>query len=230
VATEHSYCLISFEPPRPDPAGIVLVMLRAVVWGTLIMLEIACRPAAGDLPRAPAPPVVATPPTDVLVADDPDAAWVRAHYVKREARIPMRDGVALFTAIYEPRDAAGPVPILLKRTPYGVGPYGEDELPDHLGPSRTLMERGYVIVEQDVRGCFMSEGEFVNMRPHRPDDAGIDESSDTYDTIEWLLADRFARGLTMRAVLYGSPDGFARRTAQTMPLTGVHVHATRTTS
>lgn len=102
----------------------------------------------------------------------------------------MRDGTSLFTTVYRPRESTGPMPILYKRTPYSVAPYGEDDYPSKLGPSRTLMERGYIFVYQDVRGCFMSEGTFVNMRPHIANKTGkqFDESSDTYDTIDWLVA------------------------------------------
>ncbi|HFE44758.1 MAG TPA: CocE/NonD family hydrolase [Nannocystis exedens] len=106
----------------------------------------------------------------------------------------MRDGVRLFTTIYTPKSVAAgsaePLPILLHRTPYSVRPYGS-ELPASLGPSAALARDLYIFVYQDVRGRFMSEGEFINMRPHQPDKrdtTDIDESSDTYDTIEWLLA------------------------------------------
>lgn len=118
--------------------------------------------------------------------------YVRAHYTKYEYRIPMRDGARLFTAVYVPKDA-GPdktYPILLTRTPYSVRPYGADEYRAELGPSPHLARSGYIFAYQDVRGRWMSEGEFVNMRPHRPDKTSpqdIDESSDTYDTIDWLL-------------------------------------------
>ncbi|MEM9454661.1 MAG: CocE/NonD family hydrolase [Myxococcota bacterium] len=168
--------------PRPSAA-----------W-SLALLALSCRTPAADPPRPPTSDQSPTPSrpaaTLALSLDDTDVAWVRAHYRKQEVRIPMRDGVTLFTAIYHPRDPSGPVPILYKRTPYGVSPYGEDQVPATLGPSRTLMERGYIFVYQDVRGCFMSEGQFVNMRPHVPGKTGAqtDESSDTYDTIEWLLA------------------------------------------
>ncbi len=174
--------------------GIVPDMLRSWTGGALLMLGIACHPTRSDLPATP-PPKAAPPSASegaTLSIEDEDRAWIREHYEKREVRIPMRDGVKLFTSIYTPlpSKAEGPFPILMRRTPYGVDPYGEDQLPDTMGPSRELAERGYIFVEQDVRGCFMSEGEFVNMRPHRPDKKGaeFDESSDTYDTIEWLLA------------------------------------------
>jgi len=115
---------------------------------------------------------------------------VSEHYTKREVRIPVRDGVRLFTAIYSPKDASREHPILMLRTPYSVRPYGEDEFRSSLGPNRALMEEGYIFVYQDVRGKYLSEGAFVNMTPHVPSkrrEADVDESSDTYDTIEWLL-------------------------------------------
>jgi uncharacterized protein len=115
---------------------------------------------------------------------------VKAAYTKYEYRIPMRDGKKLFTAVYVPKDASQKYPILLTRTPYSVGPYGIDRYKDHLGPSHFFAQSGYVFAYQDVRGRWMSEGTFVNMRPHNPDKKGsqdIDEASDTYDTIDWLV-------------------------------------------
>jgi putative CocE/NonD family hydrolase len=115
---------------------------------------------------------------------------IKATYTKYEYRIPMRDGVRLFTAVYVPKDASQKYPILLNRTPYSVGPYGADRYRDNLGPSPLFAKEGYIFVYQDVRGRCMSEGTFVNMRPHIDDKKGpgdIDESSDTYDTIEWLV-------------------------------------------
>ncbi|HLE83208.1 MAG TPA: CocE/NonD family hydrolase, partial [Thermoanaerobaculia bacterium] len=124
-------------------------------------------------------------------AEDPVAAYVRSHYAKREVLVPMRDGVRLFTSIYTPNDAGvgGKIyPILMNRTPYDVGPYGAAEYKDHLGPSAPYAGEGFAFVYQDVRGKYMSEGEFVNMRPEaEPGPGGVDEATDTYDTIAWLL-------------------------------------------
>src|SRR5262249_47433099 len=128
-------------------------------------------------------------PARAAEREDP-AKFVRDHYTKHEVRIPMRDGVRLFTTIYVPRDVSEKNPILLLRTPYSVRPYGKDTYPTSLGPSRHFLEEGYLFVYQDVRGCYMSEGRFVNMTPHVPvkrSAKDIDESTDTYDTIEWLL-------------------------------------------
>ncbi|MBL8793623.1 MAG: CocE/NonD family hydrolase, partial [Planctomycetia bacterium] len=116
--------------------------------------------------------------------------YLQAHYVKREHQIPMRDGKKLFTAVYVPKDQAQKYPLLLWRTQSGLRPYGEDQFPRDLGPSPLFAKAGYIFVLQDVRGRWMSEGDFVNVRPHNPAKktaADIDESSDTYDTIAWLL-------------------------------------------
>jgi putative CocE/NonD family hydrolase len=102
----------------------------------------------------------------------------------------MRDGVKLFTAVYTPRDTSQKYPIMFIRTPYSVFPYGADSYRDFLGPSPLFTNEGYIFVYQDVRGAFLSEGEYVNVRPHKPVKRGssdIDESTDTYDTIEWLV-------------------------------------------
>jgi len=121
--------------------------------------------------------------------------FVRAHYTKYEYRIPMRDGVRLFTAVYVPKSSAfpedsGPYPFLMDRTPYSVAPYGEDRYPAQLGPSDEFEKSGYIFVYQDVRGRWMSEGTFVEMRPHidvKKSPQDVDDSSDTYDTVEFLL-------------------------------------------
>src|SRR5580704_2508011 len=121
--------------------------------------------------------------------------FVRAHYTKYEYRIPMRDGVRLFTAVYVPkasafRDDPGPYPLMMNRTPYSVGPYGEDRYPAHLGPSDEFEKSGYIFVYQDVRGRWMSEGAFVEMHPaidEKKSTQDVDESSDTHDTIDFLL-------------------------------------------
>lgn len=128
-----------------------------------------------------------------LSAQDQDeprrGEYVRANYSKYEYRIPMRDGTRLFTSVYVPNDASKEYPILMFRTPYAVGPYGADRYKTRLGPSEEFEKEGFIFVFQDVRGRFMSEGEFVNMRPHIPNktETQFDESSDTYDTIDWLL-------------------------------------------
>ncbi len=120
------------------------------------------------------------------------AAYIRAHYAKYEYRIPMRDGVQLFTAVYVPNDASAKktYPILVTRTPYGLSPYGADRYRSSVGPAASFEHEGFIFVWQDVRGCYMSEGQFADVRPHLDRKSGTqtDESSDTYDTIDWLLA------------------------------------------
>ena len=116
--------------------------------------------------------------------------YVQSHYTKYEHRIPMRDGKRLFTSVYVPKEASQKYPILLSRTPYTVAPYGVDRYKADLGPSPAFGREGYIVVYQDVRGKWMSEGEFVNMTPHKASKSGpqdIDESTDTYDTIDWLV-------------------------------------------
>lgn len=118
--------------------------------------------------------------------------YVENHYKKKEYHIPMRDGVKLFTIVYTPKNKKENYPFLMKRTCYSIGPYGKIAYASSLGPSKFLMQEGYIFVYQDVRGRYMSEGTFDNMRPHIPGNdqtnkTDIDESSDTFDTIEWLL-------------------------------------------
>ena len=115
---------------------------------------------------------------------------VKARYTKYEYRIPMRDGVHLFTSVYVPKDASRAYPFLIDRTPYSVAPYGVDQYRKNLGPSKEFDEAGYIFVFQDVRGRYMSEGTFVEMRPHidnKKSKQDVDDSSDLYDTIDWLL-------------------------------------------
>ena len=115
-------------------------------------------------------------------------SYVKEHYDKKEVRIAMRDGVKLYTVIYTPKDSSGNYPVLMERTPYSAGPYGKENIARSIGPNENLMNSGYIFVYQDVRGRYMSDGNFREVTPHDPSGKGIDESSDTYDTIEWLLA------------------------------------------
>ena len=121
----------------------------------------------------------------------PGADRIMASYTKSEVRIAMRDGTTLFTAIYAPIDRSEAYPILISRTPYSCQPYGEDRYNPRIGPSAVMEDEKYIFVHQDVRGRWMSEGKFDNMRPHidgpNPPSNPIDESTDTWDTIEWLL-------------------------------------------
>ncbi|GAB3174203.1 CocE/NonD family hydrolase [Telluribacter humicola] len=132
--------------------------------------------------------------TSVLVYAQPasDEAYIRENYTKAEYSIPMRDGIKLFTIVYTPKEGSTDTkyPFLMQRTCYSVAPYGPDKYPVRLGPSPHLMREKYIFVYQDVRGRYMSEGVWTNMTPHIPNKKGkneVDEASDTYDTIEWLL-------------------------------------------
>lgn len=114
---------------------------------------------------------------------------VSEHYNKQEVRIKMRDGVHLHTTIYSPKDTSKTYPILMQRTPYSSKPYGEGKMRTAIAPNAYLMQEGNIIVYQDVRGRWMSEGKYDNMRAFIPNKTGtqVDEASDTYDTIEWLV-------------------------------------------
>ncbi len=119
-------------------------------------------------------------------------AQIRTQYTKYEFRVPMRDGAKLFTAVYVPKDAAPgkTYPFLIMRTPYSVRPYGADNYPRRLGPAPSFTKDGFIFVNQDVRGRYQSDGTFLEMTPHndhKTSPKDVDESSDTYDTIEWLL-------------------------------------------
>ena len=126
----------------------------------------------------------------VLAQDQNELAeYIKTNYTKREVSIPMRDGVKLFTSIYEPKDKSNKYPIILNRTPYSVAPYGADKFKTALGPNVLFAKEGYIFVYQDVRGRLMSEGEFMDVRPDiaNTDKTKIDESTDAYDTIDWLI-------------------------------------------
>ncbi|MBX7104897.1 MAG: CocE/NonD family hydrolase [Gemmataceae bacterium] len=125
-------------------------------------------------------------------ADDAKAntEYQLANYTKFEYRIPMRDGVSLFTVVFVPKDTSKTYPIMIHRTPYGVGPYGPDFPAGRWLPSPLFWKSGYIFVNQDVRGRLKSGGTFVHGRPHIPakkTPADVDESSDAYDTIDWLI-------------------------------------------
>jgi uncharacterized protein len=120
--------------------------------------------------------------------------FIKTHYAKFEYRIPMRDGVKLFVSVYTPQAGAfkdaGPYPFLMTRTPYSCPPYGEDKMPARLGVSQELLESGYIFVCGDARGRYESEGVFQEMNPHIDDKKStkdVDESTDMYDTVEFLL-------------------------------------------
>lgn len=147
-----------------------------------------------------------------VIAQEPnkDSLYVREHYQKSEYQIPMRDGKKLFTVVYMPKDQSKKWPILMNRTCYNASSYANYKLHGH--PSRYLVEDGYILVFQDVRGRYMSEGEFNNMTPNIPGNnpknkKDIDESSDTWDTIDWLIKN--LKGNNGRVGIYGiSYPGF----------------------
>ena len=144
--------------------------LRAIVTSFILIVTTAA------FAQAPAPAV-------------PVEYSIKENHTKYEYRIPMRDGKKLFTAVYLPKDQSKTAPFLMVRTPYDVSPYGVDQYPRRLGPSEDFDKAGYIFVMQDVRGRFQSEGTFVEMTPHMAVKKGndVDESTDMYDTVEWLL-------------------------------------------
>lgn len=117
--------------------------------------------------------------------------FVQDNYTKKEVYITMRDGVKLFTSIYTPKDISKDkkYPIIINRTCYSIAPYGETNFRKSIGPNKFLMHDKYIFVQQDVRGRYMSEGVWTNMTPQveRKNNKSVDESTDTYDTIEWLI-------------------------------------------
>lgn len=129
------------------------------------------------------------PSNRALLREDPER-YIERHYEKSEHMIPMRDGVRLHTVVYTPRDGSETYPFLLRRTPYSCRPYGPDSYPNDLPPGRDFAAEGFIFVYQDVRGAYMSEGEFEDMRPHvavKRSPTDVDESTDTWDTIDWLV-------------------------------------------
>jgi len=144
-----------------------------------------------------------------------DSLFISQNYHKLEVNIPMRDGKRLFTSIYIPVDSGRSYPIMLMRTPYSVAPYGlTPKVP--LGPSMTYTREGFIFVYQDIRGKYRSEGEFVAVRPHIPSNSKnkleIDESTDAYDTIDWLL--KHLKNHNGKVGVWGvsAPGGYATAT------------------
>ena len=115
--------------------------------------------------------------------------YVADNYTKQEVTIAMRDGTRLHTTIYSPKDTSKEYPILMQRTPYSSAPYGAEKMKTKIGPNIHLMKEGNIVVYQDVRGRWMSEGVYDNMRAYIPNKTAkqADEVSDTYDTIDWLV-------------------------------------------
>ncbi len=126
----------------------------------------------------------------LVFSQEKTISYTSENYTKKEVRIKMRDGAELFTSIYSPKDTSKKYPIIMQRTPYDCAPYGENQFKKSIGPSETMMKEGYIVVYQDVRGRYMSDGLYDNMRayiPNKKSKKDIDEASDTYDTIDWLI-------------------------------------------
>lgn len=173
------------QPPLPE-ASAMRQLRRGALAPPSLVTRVRIAPRCLVLTLVVAGHVTASRAQAPATAD----SGVAARYVKREILIAMRDGTKLFTAIYTPRDSARRYPILLMRTPYGVAPYGAAAYPSALGPWKAIQDDGYIFVNQDVRGRYMSEGYYQFMTPHIPVKRGpkdVDESSDTYDTIDWLV-------------------------------------------
>lgn len=117
------------------------------------------------------------------------AEWIRERLDKKEVYITMRDGVRLFTSIYTPKDTTQSYPVLITRTPYNIEGGGPESINRHLFQRTNLIKEGYIFVFQDVRGKYMSEGTFMDIRPYQPNKGPkeTDESSDTYDLIDWVV-------------------------------------------
>ena len=150
-------------------------MIRSIIASLLL----AASAVAFAQAQVPAP--AAAPPVEYSIKEN---------YTKYEYRIPMRDGKKLFVAVYVPKDQSKSYPFLMERTPYSAAPYGVDFSPRRLGPAPEFTKAGYIFVTQDVRGRYMSEGKFVEMTPHKPvkkSSEDVDESTDMFDTVEWLL-------------------------------------------
>ncbi len=119
-----------------------------------------------------------------------DSAYVLEHYEKSEYMVPMRDGVKLFTQVYAPKGNSVKHPIIMQRTPYSCLPYGLDKFRKRISPNPFMLREGYIVVHQDVRGRWASEGKFQEMTPHldvKKKKTDVDESTDTFDTIDWLI-------------------------------------------
>lgn len=207
--------------PRRPGSGRNLV--RRLLPATFTLLVVAPSAAAAQWPN-----------------QEEHAAWVRESYRKTEQMVAMRDGTRLFTIVYQPVDTSRTYPVMLFRTPYSIGPYGPDEYREVLGPSPEFDGAGYIFVFQDVRGQFQSEGEFEVIKPLATSEelagGATDESTDNYDTIEWVLANvaghngRVGQWYFVPGVADGDGDGAlasgaGRRIAA--GLAGGHVHRRR---
>ena len=161
---------------------------------SLVVAACAQQPTRTTAPEAPkaaaatqAPAAASSPEMRAFLEQVRErSAYIKAHYGKAEYDIAMRDGIKLHTAVYTPKDAgAGKTyPILMQRTPYACGPYGEGAYEDTLGPTADYEKDGFIFVCQDVRGKYMSEGEYVNMRPV---EGKVNDNTDAWDTVDWMV-------------------------------------------
>ncbi|MDP9079440.1 MAG: CocE/NonD family hydrolase [Bacteroidota bacterium] len=152
----------------------------------------------------------------ISFAQNADSVWFVNNYVKKEVTIPMRDGIKLFTSIYQPKDQSEKHPILITRTPYSCSPYGLKYRQYWYSYMMKYCREGYVLVTQDIRGRWMSEGKFEVVRPFNPNkktDKDIDEASDTYDTIDWLVKNVENNNGNVGAVGISFPGFFATEAA-----------------
>ena len=153
-----------------------------------LMIAVIVLTAAAFVAEAPAQSTTAQPVPPTGAA--PPAYDLKENYTKYEYRIPMRDGKRLFASAYIPKDTTKTYPFLLQRTPYSCAPYGVDQYPTRPSPNEEFAKAGYIFVCQDVRGRYLSEGTFVEMSPHKAvkkSKADVDESTDMYDSVEWLV-------------------------------------------
>lgn len=152
--------------------------------------------------------------------EKPTVNFVKDNYTKMDTTITMRDGIKLYTVIYIPKDPSEKYPILMERTPYSAGPYGNENYAAHIGPDSALMHHKYIFVYQDVRGRYMSEGINLEVTPYienKKNNKEVDESSDTWDTVDWLIKN--IKNNNGRVGLYGiSYPGFYATTS----LPGAH--------
>lgn len=171
---------------KPSLSKLNLVLLTAIlglIASPLLAQRGGRRAAAGTTPTN----VAGAPPRRLVNKED--SAYIRNNYKKMEVMIPMRDGVKLYTSIYYPKDSTKSYPIMMDRSPYSSAPYGPDGFKTSLGPSMIFAKEGFIFVYQDVRGRYLSEGTFIATRPYvvKKTNKDVDESSDTYDSIDWMI-------------------------------------------
>ena len=154
-----------------------MICHRITLFLIIIVTFLSCKPTKKPIEKA------------IVIEQVEASCHPKDYYSKKEVMITMRDGIKLHTTIYSPKDTSKTYPILMMRTPYSCKPYGETEFKNKIGPNKYLMEQGNIMVYQDVRGRWNSEGVYDNMRAYIPNKTGnqFDEASDTYDTIEWLI-------------------------------------------